>query len=202
MRGKIIFEILRSLSDLAVEMSELTTAVICAGYGASYPEISFWLRKIRKERIKEKEFNEKQKSEKRRFKKMISALKQDDLIIERRVGNKRFVSLTPKGQKRLSLLAQRNANRLETIYEKQPTDKWIIVSFDIPEQHKRKRVWLRNVLKNLSFEMKHKSVWVGHNKIPKGLINDLHKMELIKYIEVFEATKIGSLNIENKLSAN
>ena len=38
-----------------------------------------------------------------------------------------------------------------------------------------------------------KSVWIGKVKIPKEFLDDLFKLRLIDYIEIFEISKAGSL---------
>ena len=68
--------------------------------------------------------------------------------------------------------------------------KSMMVAFDIPERHKRKRVWLRLELKNLGFEMLQKSLWFGPAPLPKEFIkavNDLNLLNFIKFFEVKEA---------------
>ena len=69
----------------------------------------------------------------------------------------------------------------------------VIVSFDIPEEFRKKRDWLREVLRNLDFEMVHKSVWIGQSKIPSRMIKDLEIMDMFDYLQIFEVTKSGTL---------
>ena len=65
--------------------------------------------------------------------------------------------------------------------------------FDIPEEKRRKRAWLRATLKNLEFKMEQQSVWIGRTKIPKRLVDDLDRFGLLDYVQIFEATKFGTL---------
>jgi len=65
--------------------------------------------------------------------------------------------------------------------------KGMIVAFDIPEHHKRKRVWLRYELKNLGFEMLQKSIWFGPAPLPKEFIKTLSDLNLLEFIKFFEA---------------
>ena len=69
----------------------------------------------------------------------------------------------------------------------------MIVVFDVPEKERRKRDWLRSVLKRLELKMVQKSVWIGKVKIPKELLDDLFNLKLLDYVEIFEVSKSGSL---------
>jgi hypothetical protein len=41
--------------------------------------------------------------------------------------------------------------------------------------------------------MVQQSFWIGKTKIPQEFIKDLKKMNLIDYVEFFQAEKLGSL---------
>lgn len=68
-----------------------------------------------------------------------------------------------------------------------------IVVYDIPEQERAKRRWLRLALLNLKFEMLQKSVWVGKGKLPKEFINDLVELKILQYVDILEVTKTGTI---------
>jgi len=38
-----------------------------------------------------------------------------------------------------------------------------------------------------------KSVWVGKIALPEEFLRDLHRLQLISYVEIFEVTRAGSL---------
>lgn len=78
-------------------------------------------------------------------------------------------------------------------YQKEKSDKLIIIAFDVPETERKKREWLRAVIKNLGFKMVQRSVWIGKIKIPKEFMNDLLKLRLVEFVEIFEISKTGSL---------
>ncbi|MDO8664844.1 MAG: hypothetical protein Q7K44_04875 [Candidatus Liptonbacteria bacterium] len=69
---------------------------------------------------------------------------------------------------------------------KRQTTKNVIVAFDIPEHHKRKRVWLRVELKNLGFKMLQKSIWFGPAPLPKEFVKTLNDLNLLDFIKFFE----------------
>ena len=65
--------------------------------------------------------------------------------------------------------------------------KSIVISFDIPETHRKKRNWLRIELLRLGFEMLQRSVWLGSAPLPKEFIDSLGKLQILPYIKFFEA---------------
>ena len=65
--------------------------------------------------------------------------------------------------------------------------KNIIISFDIPETHKKKRNWLRIELLYLGFEMLQRSVWLGPSPVPQEFIDSLRKLQILQYMKFFEA---------------
>ena len=67
--------------------------------------------------------------------------------------------------------------------------KNLIVSFDIPEEFKSGRNWLRQELFGLGFTMLQKSVWWGPGPLPKGFIEAIEELDLLKYIKFFEANE-------------
>ena len=69
----------------------------------------------------------------------------------------------------------------------------MIFAFDVPEKEKRKRGWLRTVLRRLDFTMIQKSVWVGKSKIPQEFLEDIYRFKMVDFVEIFEVSKTGSL---------
>ena len=106
--------------------------------------------------------------------------------------------ITPKGIGKLKLMADKNtANIPKKSYEILKDTDWNLVIFDIPEKFKRKRVWLREQLKDFGFTLLQKSVWIGKYKIPEEFIYDLRNLKLLPYIHIFKIHKRGSLtNLE------
>lgn len=66
--------------------------------------------------------------------------------------------------------------------------KQLVVIFDIPEKQRRYRDWLRIELVSLGFELIQKSVWLGPS-LPKGFIEYLEEIKVLKYLKFFHATK-------------
>lgn len=194
MKGEISLKILESIKDFVVNTADLFEIIAGSGHYVSYGRIQYELSSRQRERQKE-EFNQEERRRlKQKYSKMIFSLKRDNLIEEKQKDNKKFLVLTVKGKNKLILLKERNKKRLPEIsYKKETANRIIMVIFDIPETEKRKRNWLRAVLKNLNFQMIQKSVWVGKLKIPKEFLDDLYKLKLIDFVEILEINKSGSL---------
>ncbi len=66
--------------------------------------------------------------------------------------------------------------------------KQLIIIFDIPEEKKRYREWLRIELVGFGFNMIQKSVWLGPS-LPKDFVEYLDEVGLLKFIRFFRATE-------------
>lgn len=125
---------------------------------------------------------------------MISKLKRDKLLDEKIRNKKRLFSLTSKGRRKLFDLKMRLSRKLpDVVYSKEKSQKFVTVAFDVPEKERRERDWLCFALKALGLSMIQKSVWVGKTKIPREFLNDLARLRLVDFVEIFEVSKAGSL---------
>src|SRR3989338_2355323 len=186
MRGEIIYKILDFLEDRSIDTADFLTAILKSGYGASMTKID---REYNIARQKSYSYQIK-RERKRDLQKYIYKLKREGLIKE---NSKKQVALSDKGKNKLLLL---NRQRIlsKNFYQNQAGDKVIIVSYDIPLPFNKERAILRDILKVLGFSIIHKSVWVGKVKIPPDFIIAIEKFLIIKFIEILEVTKSGSLN--------
>jgi len=64
----------------------------------------------------------------------------------------------------------------------------IICMFDIPEDIRYKRNWLRSQLELLDFTSLQQSVWIGPAPLPTEFISYLKEIELLIYIKFLEVT--------------
>ncbi len=194
MKGKFALQILEKLAQTAVGASELFGAFLTAGYGASIGHVAYTQRQAQARSAKEKMDYEEYVKLQRRYHNILAWLKCDGLVVEEKRKGGKFFRLTQKGLLRLRGLRERKKNILPRVdYSPPPNPTHTIVTFDIPERERKKRAWLRLVLKRLEFQMIQKSVWIGKVKIPKELIGDLRKLKIIEGVEIFEITKTGSL---------
>lgn len=178
---------LEFLRDQTMVQADFFSAVLTAGYGASSGKVGHEYEKRQRTREFRKAGEENLRIKKKRLTAFISKMKHSGLVQETQ--NNKF-SITNKGKKKLDQLKNALPARHYQIVDQ---DNPIIVSFDIPERLRRKRNWLREVLRNLGFEMIHQSVWVGKVKIPKSLITDLDNLNILEHVEIFKISKTGTL---------
>jgi Fe-S oxidoreductase len=174
-----------------VDVLDLMRAFLALGYGSTNSKIDKKIQEYREGRLKDEEERDLFLKMRQRFYSFKNSLKRDGLIDEDDNGK---VKLKGRGSFKLKDLNRRKKSNIPVReYKAEPSDKLIVIIFDIPEEKRRKRAWLRATLKNLGFEIEQQSVWIGKTKISKTLLDDLDKFGLLEYIQIFEATKLGSL---------
>ncbi len=99
--------------------------------------------------------------------------------------------LTGKGEDKIKELKERISRN--KIYQKEEAPELTIVVFDIPEKYRGERDWIRDVLKNLGFNMLQKSVFIGYIKIPYEFIEDLSRKHILHHVQIFSIGKSGTL---------
>jgi hypothetical protein len=188
MKGKILRKALDLLKEGAMNQVDFFSAVLSAGYGANSGRIEYEYQKLKRISKDRKSKIDIEKNSKRRLMVFISKMKHDGLI-EESGDNK--IKISSKGMDKLGKLR----NNLPARYYKKEAGQGnhIIISFDIPERLRRKRDWLREVVRNLGFRMIHKSVWLGKGKIPELFLADLESLKILEFVEIFEISKSGSL---------
>lgn len=67
--------------------------------------------------------------------------------------------------------------------------KDLIIIFDIPENKRKIRDWLRGELKTLGFTLVQKSVWIGSSPLPQELIKYLSKIDILSHIKFFKVNE-------------
>jgi CRISPR/Cas system-associated endoribonuclease Cas2 len=193
-KGDILLSVLTRLAEGAGEVAELFMAFTEAGYGASPGRIAYVMRKNRAVAAHTEEQVRREEEAKRKYRTLLSALKRDGLVEEQDNKKGRFFEITKKGMAKLAALRKRKKNMLPpTHYQRETSDVVTIVTFDVPEKERRKRDWLRAVLKRLEFTPVQKSVWMGKIKIPPALLEDIRRLRLAEFVEIFQITKTGSL---------
>jgi len=200
-KKETLLNILEILEDRMVESVDLLAAFLNAGHNVTYKNIQYQYDKLQREKAKrenDKLSKQLESKSKQKYYDCIYKLKRDGLIEEKTKENKKFFILTPLGKNKLKILKNKRKEEIPpSNYHKENSDKLTIIIFDIPEKERRKRDWLRSVLKNLGFQMVQKSVWLGKVKIPQQFLEDLNNLQIINYIEIFEITKTGSLKQTN-----
>ena len=186
MKGEITLKIMECIKNASDETADAVAAFLAAGYGASSNKLNYKLSKMREARI---DYDERQK-----FYKLIHKLEKDGLIEKSDRGKSLRLRLKSKGSEFLEFLRRKKRNYLsKPAYDSEKSDQMIIVIFDVPEDERRKRDWLRAALKNIGLKPVQKSVWAGKIKLPREFLNDAEKMHITSYLEIFEIRKAGSL---------
>lgn len=195
-RGQILIKILELLHEQAMTQVDFFSAVLASGYGASSSQIEYEYQKRRELTSQRKLQMEDLRNKKLRLRKFLSKLKHDGFIKETEGVNNGFV-ISKRGRTKLIELKKKFQNKHYKVKNQKVNP--IIISFDIPEEFRRKRAWLREVIQNLGFEMMHKSVWVGNIKLPEQLVLDLDRMNILEFIEIFKVSKTGTLRKIDKV---
>lgn len=185
MRGEIIYKILDFAEDKGMDTVDFFNAFISVGYGATFGKINREY-KLRSDRRHKYQIS---RDKKRNLKKYISKLKTQGLILEKSRGQ---IAISLKGKKKLEIL-RKNKIPDEKSYKKQSSDKFMIISYDIPISFNKERNILRNLLILLGFNMVHKSFWMGKVLLPTKFVTDLDKLGILQFIEIMEVAKNGTL---------
>ena len=178
-------DILERLTDSTAESAPLLAAIITAGYGASVRQIERKAEKIRSQYSSSPGPIPSVK-ERHSFNSLLSYLKRDGLIEK---SASRW-AITKKGRNKLTSYRGRFPNRQ---YTEEESGNLKIIAFDIPENLRGKRAWLRSVLRNMGFRMVQQSMWAGKRGIPKQFLEDLRTLKIVQYVDIFTVTKSGSL---------
>lgn len=72
---------------------------------------------------------------------------------------------------------------------KKITPKDLLILFDIPEDRKAEREWLRSHLKFFGYDMVQKSIWLGPSPLPKPFLDYIKSIHLDNYIKTFRLAK-------------
>lgn len=188
MKGELTLHILESLEGVAHTAAFLFD-VFTSGYGESY-------RKLRRGPPLNSSRSRWRTDEARirhNYQVFLSSLKRDGLI-DAASSRSRVHRLTSKGFERLARLRERWKHRLPVSrYRESGVSESTIVVFDVPEGERKKRSWLRAVLKRLQFKMIQKSVWFGVSKLPSDFLEDMRRCGVWPYVEIFSITKRGTL---------
>lgn len=195
MKGDLIFKALEIL-----ESAVFTTADLIDVFTSSYSESYRKARKLmlygpsHRKSLVDSLQNTYQKNQ--RFYNLLYRLQKDGLIEKAENSRKRKSCwlITKKGKEKIKELKESKGKNIpKKDYPVEKDDNLKIVIFDIPEEHRKKRDWLRENLIRLKFSMLQKSVWMGKTKLPQEFIKDIKELEILPYVEIFSVNKTGSI---------
>ncbi len=127
--------------------------------------------------------------ERERFYKTLSKLQHAGLVRKTTQNAGSLWSITKRGSKKVH---ERYLQQVVVAQTKFPT----IVSYDVPESHKKDRAWLRSTLRGFGFTMAQRSVWVARVALPKEFIEELRERKLLKYVHVIEESAHNTLELK------
>ena len=187
MRGAFQFKLLEALSEAAHSTASLCD-VFLTDYHTSY-------RRLRGlSRLPHAGHGESRVDayERQRFYDTLSKLKKQGFTVRTKA---RHWHITEAGLKKFRALHEQIARLLPPIQRYKPklSSELNIVTFDIPERERKKRAWLRAVLKRLDFKKLQQSVWIGKAQLPEEFMDDMRRLRLLPFVEIFSVTKTGSL---------
>lgn len=186
--------LIQKILETVYESSLTASDIFLSGYAESYRKLNG----ISSNKLKDIDW---EKIEKKRFYSLLSKLHRDGFIkkINNKKSRKDFWQITKSGIKKLNLLqGQENIKKdrikMPRIVKIEENDFLKVIIFDIPEDRRKQRAWLRRVLVNLGFKKLQLSVWIGKTKLPDEFFYHLRHMKLINFIHVFAISKVGSLS--------
>ncbi len=91
--------------------------------------------------------------------------------------------ITTKGQKHY-LHAIKN-KYIRSPFKKEDEHNTIL-SFDIPENNRKTRNWLRNQLKIFGYKMFQQSLWLGPGPLPSNFLKKLTELKIRENIKIFK----------------
>ena len=200
-KGELTLKMLEFLVEKSSALEEALEFFLWSRFRSGGMSREIFSTHFKKERIKERAKREIEFifKEKRKVVALIQQLQKSGLV-KNEGGSKRALwAITQKGIDKISRLKERflkskNKPILPSKnYPIRPSKQTIIISFDIEESRKEKRVWLRDVLKNLDYKMLQKSVWLGTNQLSKNLIKDLEKLDILKNVKIFSVVEKGNI---------
>lgn len=129
------------------------------------------------------------RQKRRKVFKVLRRLEKQKIIDLKRDGDKVFVYLKNKYHPKIIKYSIKSILNLK-LKKKKWEKKWIIVFFDIPEEERNKREYLRNFLKEIGFYPYQKSVYIFPYECKKEI--DLIRKIIVgnKYLKYVIATQI------------
>jgi len=182
-----ILDILQSQAETTISLLD----IFVSGYSSSYKKARQGL--SRNQRYFKTDWADRFRN-RQQFYSTLNRLKNQGLIERKPDKGQTIWKITEKGKgifndyKKDALFSGQSCD-----YEIKGEKNIKIIIFDIPEKERRKREWLRSVLNHLKFSLLQKSVWIGKNQIPEGLLKDLRKRDMLNYVHIFAISRSGTI---------
>jgi phenylacetic acid degradation operon negative regulatory protein len=113
---------------------------------------------------------------------------QQDLLVSKKIGNKSYYSLTPKGNRRIV----DGVKRVYSIKNHKWDGMWRILSYSVPEDIRELRNQLRKELTWTGFGMISNSTWISPNPLEEQTLEMIRNYKLEDYTTLFTSAVIVS----------
>lgn len=126
---------------------------------------------------------------------LLSKLKRDGFVANTGTRRKFIWHITREGRKKLAELRERTARRSvrREFPFPAPDGKLRIVTYDVPERERNKRLWLRGVLGEAEYELLQRSVWIGRRPLPEEFFSALRRQGILACVHMIEVGKSGTI---------
>ncbi|MBI3458659.1 hypothetical protein HY061_00110 [Candidatus Azambacteria bacterium] len=134
--------------------------------------------------------------ERQQFYNILNKLKKSGLISKKEINNSSKWFITKNGLEKLQILKTGkmfDIHSADYSWYKKESSEFCIVIFDIPEDDRHKRRWIRSALISLDFMLLQNSVWIGKNSIPEQFIHDLKEKKMLDYVHIFGVGDQGTI---------
>lgn len=123
---------------------------------------------------------------------LLTRLRREGLVARSGPRKKSSWRITPKGVRRLRKKPLVVDEGIDYILPK-PDGKIRLIAFDVPEQDRKKRDWLRAQLIACEYQLLQKSVWVGTRPLPEELMEELDALDLSRHIHLVNIRGKGTI---------
>jgi len=204
--NSLMLKILETLERATLPVADILDSITTSGfvYKTWRTKESYTaLKKRQRERRRTLEQEHNERRERQRVHTLLARLEKQGLVkkVKRNKGNRLYFTLTDAGrEKKVSFaekikkaLIEKWRNDISVSYETKPSKNYTLVIFDIPEKEKRKRIWLRDILRRMGFRKLQKSVWVAQVKLPEVFIHDLKKINILECVIICSVVAKGTI---------
>ena len=120
------------------------------------------------------------KKQKRQFSQFINYLKRKNYIKIENLKGKSGILLTSQGKEKALKVKRKFAQGI-----KRKDGKWVMIMYDVPENKKKARHFLRQTLLSLGYQCLQKSIWVSPYDVYKETEETIRDNSLDSFVRIF-----------------
>lgn len=192
MHKSLTFTALSTIKNTGVDLTALFETLLANGYGATAAPKTSMGQRIKDRRSLAAQELLRFRETKKRCRALLNKLEQKCYIQQQQKNGRIVVRLTPKGVSHLAHIREKQAIKETPLAERTKNAHWIIVVFDIPEEKRSKRNWIRRVLHTMGFVMLQRSVWASQTILPKAFADKIATQGLAPHVKIIETADRGN----------